>query len=277
MILIEMKVPPKPRIAVPVPTSFDPSYNKKSWPDYSHAVIQSGGEAVQIPLDLSPDRVATLANSCHAVLLPGSPADVNPHRYGQEPAKETAPPDHLRENVDELLLQDAHNLHKPILGICFGCQNLNVWRGGTLLQDLSTLVVDHRAGAAVSIAHAVAIHPDSHLAYLLGSTRTPLFREASDFAEPSPLPVNSSHHQALGIVGDGLHVVARCPQDQIAEAIEGISAGSLTTSCTQHFVLGLQWHPERSFDLSPASRAIFGAFVTAAAAWVPRRVLASVV
>ena len=71
------------------------------------------------------------------------------------------------------------------------------------------------------------------------------------------IPANSSHHQAAGdVIGDGLKIVARCPDDNIIEAIEGTSP--------DHFVLAVQWHPERSFDDDPCSRAIFSALVEAA-------------
>ena len=57
------------------------------------------------------------------------------------------------------LIQDAHNLYKPILAICFGTQILNVWRGGTLVQDLTVMPVNHGAGGKVAIAHSAAVAP----------------------------------------------------------------------------------------------------------------------
>jgi len=257
----------KPRIAIPVPTSTDLEYNRRSWPQYAAAVEQSGGEAVEIPLDGTPKAIADLINTCQAVLLPGSPADVNPHKYGQEPIPECAPTDHPRENVDELLIQDAHNLYKPILAICFGLQFLNVWRGGTLLQDLSILPVNHAAGGSVAIAHAAAIAPGSLLATLVDTS------EVTEQEEVSRLPINSSHHQAVGIPGDGLRVTARCPQDGVIEAVEG---GQASEGAHGHFVLGVQWHPERSYDLSPTSKTLFDRFLAEAAIWTPRPIHTSV-
>ena len=70
--------------------------------------------------------------------------------------------------------------------------------------------------------------------------------------------VNSSHHQAADVAGDGLRIVARCPKDGIVEALEGTSP--------EHFVLAVQWHPERSVEDDEASRAIFRALVEAARA-----------
>jgi putative glutamine amidotransferase len=260
-----MKTTMKPRIAIPLPTSTDPEYNQRSWHIYAEAVEKAGGHPVEIPLDASPRQTADLINTCQAVLLPGSPADVNPHKYGHEPIPECSPADPARENVDELLIQDAHNLYKPILGICFGAQSLNVWRGGTLVQHLAPMPVNHPAGRAVAIAHTAAIAPDSLLATIISSEEAP---EQDGFLR---LPVNSSHHQAIGIPGDGLRVTARCPQDGVIEAIEG----GQTTDST-HFVLAVQWHPERSYDISPASRALFHRFVAEATAWTPRPIHTSV-
>ena len=202
----------KPRIAIPMPHSTDLDYSERSWPQYASAVERAGGEAVKVPLDLSQAAVADLIHTCQGFLLPGSGADVNPQKYGQEAIPECAPADPAREAVDELLLQDAHNLYKPLLCICFGTQSLNVWRGGTLVQDLSILPVNHRAGKSVAVAHTAAIAPDSLLGGLIGEDEAP---EVEGFLR---LPINSSHHQALGIPGDGLRITARCPQDAVIEA-----------------------------------------------------------
>jgi putative glutamine amidotransferase len=259
---------PRPRIAIPLPTSTDVTYNKRSWPQYATAVRRSGGEPVEIPLLATPVEIANLINTCQAVLLPGSPADVNPHKYGQDPIPECTPTDNPRENVDELLLQDAHNLYKPILAICFGTQSLNVWRGGTLVQDLAPMPVNHPAGRTVAVAHTAAIAPASLLGTIIPPEEAP---ETEGFLR---LPINSSHHQAIGIPGDGLRISARCPQDAVIEAVEG---GQDATNPNAHFVLGIQWHPERSYDISPASKALFERFIAEAAAWTPRPIHTSVV
>ena len=79
-----------PRIAIPEPTSTDEAYNQRSLPQYIRAVEAAGGIAVPIPLHESPTAQESLLASCSAVLLPGSPADVDPARYGQEAQKECA-------------------------------------------------------------------------------------------------------------------------------------------------------------------------------------------
>jgi len=236
-----------PRIAIPEPTSDDPEYNQRSWRQYAEAVEAVGGQPIKIPLEASPAEVARIASSCEGVLLPGSGADVNPEKYGQEPIPECAAADPAREAVDELLMQDAANLHKPLFGICYGFQSWNVWRGGTLVQDLRT-GVDHKPGREVREAHKVSIASGSLISKVTGETE---------------LLVNSSHHQAVDHAGDGLTVVARSLQDRVVEAVEGSG---------DQFVLAVQWHPERTFDSSSASRALFSAFVEAAAAWQPREI-----
>ncbi len=258
----------KPRIAIPIPNSTELDYNKRAWPAYAQAVENAGGEPVEIPLGATQQEIANILNTCQGVLLPGSPADTNPQKYGAEREPECGPSDAMRESMDELLFQDAYNLHKPILGICYGAQSLNVWRTGTLVQHLLPMPVNHPAGKAVSIAHTAMIVPDSLLGGIVAEAKSNDAPEAPLEEGFLKLPVNSSHHQAIGIVGDGLRVVARCPQDGVVEAVEG--------TAPDHFVLGIQWHPERSVGISAASRAIFDRFIREAGAWTPRKVSESV-
>jgi putative glutamine amidotransferase len=233
-----------PRIAIPVPHSTDSEYAERAFPQYVHAVEIAGGEPVRIPLEALPG-VAKLIEGCAAVLLPGSKADIDPAKYVAARDAKTAPPDPMRDAIDDLLLRDAYNLSKPILGICYGLQSLNVYRGGTLLQHIES-PVNHEAGREVPIAHTVDVDPGSNLGRIV----------FPDGKESVSLAVNSSHHQSAEAIGDGLHVVARCPQDGIIEGLEGTSPG--------HFVLAVQWHPERSVEGDEGSRAIFRALVEAA-------------
>ncbi len=229
----------KPRIAIPLPHSQQPDYNARTLPEYKHAITASGGEPVEIPLDRSPEAIAKLITQCDGVLLPGSPADVDPQKFSQTKHAETNPADPLRDNVDELLLQDAYNMRKPVFGICYGLQSLNVWRTGTLIQHIESPVAHEVKGGKP--AHPVEVTPGSRLKKILGD---------------SELCVNSSHHQSAEVVGDGLRVVARCAEDNIIEAIEGTSA--------DQFVVAVQWHPERHFDQDPVSQKLFRAFLAAA-------------
>lgn len=238
-----------PRIAIPVPHSGDPEYAERSLPQYERAVTMAGGEPVRIPLDHAPAETMKLIERCDAVLLPGSSSDVDPAKYDAPRDPQTAAADSKRDTVDELLLQDAYNMHKPILGICYGLQILNVYRSGTLVQDIKSKI-NHEAGKKVAVAHTVEIDPASELAKIVDSGAKETLAQA--------LPVNSSHHQSADVIGDGLRIVARCPDDGIIEAVEGTSP--------DHFVLAVQWHPERSVDEDEASRSIFKALVKAAKA-----------
>jgi putative glutamine amidotransferase len=247
--------PMKPRIAVPIPNSSRPQYVAAALPQYEYAVRSAGGEPIVIPIDATPSHIAQAVKACDAVLLPGSPADVDPEKYGAARHPATAPSDPFRDNTDELLLQDAFNMRKPVFGICYGLQSLNVWRTGTLNQQLPA-TVNHNAGRAVQQAHTVEIDAGSNLARILAEARV-LSRSSA-----SVIAVNSSHHQAPEAIGDGLRLAAWCPEDGVKEAVEGTSA--------DQFILGVQWHPERTYDSEPASRAMFHAFVRAAARWHER-------
>lgn len=242
------------RIAIPIPTTSDHPYNQRCWPTYAEAIRAEGAEPVQISLKLSESELKTLVESCSGILLPGSPADVDPARFGQQSEEHTSPADPERERTDLFLIEHAYKTQKPLLGVCFGCQILNVYHGGTLLQDLAILPVNHPSARGVAIAHTASIPTDS----LLASICNP--EEASFQSGYLQLPVNSSHHQAIGIAAPPLRIVARCPQDGVIEAIED-------TSDPAHFVLAVQWHPERTTENSLTSRAIFARFVREAQSW----------
>src|SRR5580658_10137623 len=184
-----------PRIAIPEPTSSDAEYNARTLPQYVEALKAAGAEPVVVPLSATQEHVARLLASAHGVLLPGSGFDVDPQRYGEAREPECGDDDPARTAADELLLQDAFNLRKPILAICHGAQTLNVWRGGALIQDLKT-TVNHQPGREVVEAHPVEVAEGSRLNRIVPTT------EVGDVA------VNSSHHQAIRTVGDNLRVSA---------------------------------------------------------------------
>jgi putative glutamine amidotransferase len=255
----------QPRIAIPEPTSTDQAYNQRSLPQYMRAVEAAGGLAVSIPLQATIAEQTEVLAGCSAILLPGSPADVDPTRYGQQPVTECAPRDAAREACDDLLLRAVFEQGKPLLGICYGLQSLNVWRHGTLVQDLphtpdpaqSDLVaipevVNHAPGREVLHAHQVYVAPGSRLSSILAAA-------PDDGVAPPDYLVNSSHHQAIGRPGEQLRIAATSPVDGVIEALEGVDP--------QQFVVAVQWHPERSYEHSAASRALFAAFLEAALRW----------
>jgi putative glutamine amidotransferase len=237
-------------IAIPEPTSLDSAYNLRSLAPYLTALHSNGLIPLVIPLHERPDRVAKLLSGVHGVLLPGSRYDVDPERYGEKRIPECAAPDPGRTAADELLLQEAFSLEKPVLAICYGIQSLNVWRRGSLIQHLET-TVNHSPGRTVLDAHAVRIAEGSRLDGLIRE------EERAD-----AICVNSSHHQAVHVAGDGMVVSATSPEDGVIEAVE--------LDSPTHFVVGVQWHPERTYAHSGLSRALFAAFGRAAEAWEPK-------
>lgn len=265
-----------PRIAIPMPHSTDREYGERAIPQYERAVLLAGGEPVRIPLDRTPAEIRTLVEHCDGVLLPGSNADIDPGRFRQERSPHTAKADPRRDDVDTLLLDDAYARRKPVLGICYGLQSLNVYCKGSLIQHIPDFLpeatrakVNHEAGKKVAIAHAVKLERVSRLARTLadqknreghGLSRADQGREKDRASAPEGntliLPVNSSHHQSADAIGEGLRIVARCPDDGIIEALEG--------TASDHFVLAVQWHPERSVDGDEASRKLFRALIEAA-------------
>ncbi|MFC5860822.1 gamma-glutamyl-gamma-aminobutyrate hydrolase family protein [Acidicapsa dinghuensis] len=275
-------------IAIPEPTSFDTAYNQRALPQYLHALHSAGATPIPIPLHESPQRVARILSTVQGILLPGSPADIDPEKYAAARQPHTAPPDAPRTAVDELLLQDAFNLHKPIFAICQGLQSLNTWCGGTLIQDIPTevgTIVNHAPGRTVLEAHPIAVTVNTCLSALIpgaplanGSSHHPTAFRAPHHHDPNTEPlredpahlyVNSSHHQAIRTPGDNLIVSAISPADNVIEAVELASP--------HHWVVAVQWHPERTYNQSTLSRNLFHAFVHAAQSWTPRKIEDSVV
>lgn len=242
-----------PRIAIPLPHSLDAEYAGRAMPQYEEAVRLAGGEPVPVALDQTAADVRRIAAGCDGVLLPGSKADIDPARFHAERSRHTAKSDARRDAVDAELLGDAYRSGKPVLGICYGLQSLNVFRGGSLIQHIPDFLppetrgkVNHEAGKDVAIAHWVEIESASRLAGIVGGPRSEVRRRLS---------VNSSHHQSADAIGEGLGIVARCTEDGIIEAVEGTDA--------EHFVVAVQWHPERSVGDDQESIAIFRALIEA--------------
>lgn len=246
-------MPERPRILIPVPTSIDFEYGRQNWPQYAAAVREAGGEAIHAELTLSPGEMRALALTCSGVVLPGNLADVAPERYGHEREESCGPADVAREQCDRVLLEHAFATGTPLLAICYGMQSLNVFLGGTLLQDIDVVGVRHTAGPSVGVAHSAVVAPGSRLAGLLDGGELQVGGDGA-----LRLPINSSHHQAVGVPGDGLRVVARSVEDGVVEAIE-------PNGQTEQWVLGVQWHPERTVGISATSRAIFRELLDASA------------
>ena len=212
---------------------------------YLAAVRQAGAEAVPISLQLPAKQLRDLADTLDAVVLSGSPADVDPAHFRAAREPQSAEPDPDRERTDFALLEHAFSEQKPVLAICYGIQSLNVHLGGTLIQDIPAAIGtgvehDHEDGAPDSI-HPVRIEPGTQLAQLAGSTEA---------------VVNSSHHQSLKDPGRGLRVTARAT-DGVIEAVEWTG--------DSNWAIGVQWHPER-MPADAFAQSLFRGLVNAAAA-----------
>ena len=207
--------------------------------DYAEAVAEAGGVPVQIPL--ISGIAAELAARLDAFVLTGSPSDVDPARYGQQPHAEVKKIHAARDETDFQVLERAFREKKPVLGICFGMQSLNVYLGGTLIQHIPASILNALQHKDPQARHRIVIEPGSQIAAWAAGEK-----EAQ---------VNSTHHQAIERPGRGLRVVAQAP-DGVIEAVEG--------GFPDHFVVGVQWHPERIWKDEPLSARLFAELIQAA-------------
>lgn len=197
-------------------------------------IMSHGVVALMIPFieqrpepDVPPRRrlpVHDLVDQLDGLVLQGG-TDICPSRYGATPwpgAQDDFDP--IRDDYELELLHGFISAGKPVLGICRGAQLLNVYFGGTLVQDLPTqwpgAITHLDLERYDSLTHEVHFVPGSRL---------------SDIYGYAPRRVNSIHHQCVGELGRELVIEARSPIDRVPEAIRH----------TGHpFVMGVQWHPE---------------------------------
>lgn len=211
---------------------------------YLEAILWAGGLPVVIPTFAPPEQVRGFLGRLEGILLPGSPSDIDPAAFGETPHPRLGKMLPERDALDFYLLQHGEDANLPVLGVCFGAQSLNVFRGGRLVQDIPAIV----PGAVAHDDHGVPEKPARHTVRL---RRDSLL---ASLAGADAVEVNSFHHQAVGQPGRNLAVVATAP-DGVIEAIE---------DTTGRFVVGVQWHPERGFQNDAFSKALLTAFVEAA-------------
>lgn len=214
--------------------------------DYTEAVVGAGGTPIQIPLIPEREYIADLVSGLDGILLPGSDSDVDPIRFGQQPHPNLGTVVPEKDETDLIVLEEAENLQLPVFAICFGLQVLNVFRGGTLIQDIGSMVeggIKHQQGHPIDRrSHSISIESDSILERALGVGAT-------------TANVNSHHHQAIGQIGKDLRPIAEAV-DGVIEAVEDTREG--------RFTLGAQWHPELDWRNDQLSRSLFTGFVRAA-------------
>ncbi len=261
-----MATPPhtKPRVGVPWRNTAEETKNQRPKIDpYLDAVRAAGGEPVLLSLDQSPEKLKGLANTLDAFVLPGSPSDVDPARYGAPKHPETSDADAARERMDATLLDHALATHKPVLAICYGTQFLNVYMGGSLFQDLPdekpSPIRHDREDDAPDSEHAARIEAGrvAELAHRVGATESARPAQSGAAAE---LVVNSSHHQAVREPGRDLRVTAHAADGTI-EGVEYTGPAD--------WIVGVQWHPERISNKASGaelSRALFRELISESAA-----------
>lgn len=208
------------------------------WATYLDAIVRAGGTPLLVPVHAR--ELEGVVDALDGIILAGGD-DIAPEVYGDEPRACGELLDPRRQRNELALARLARERDLPLLGICLGCQVVNVAAGGTLVQDIPSEVegaLEHRGGPGKRQRHVVAVRDGSRLASILG-TRS--------------VDVNSGHHQSILEEGEGLEVVARTP-DGVIEAIED----------PRHaFYVGVQWHPEEMIG-EESARLLFAALVDAA-------------
>jgi putative glutamine amidotransferase len=238
---------PKIRVGIPYRTRKEElTIKRDAYEKYLEAVQSAGSEPVEISLGLTPAELLDVSRTLDAIVLPGSPADVEPSLFHVARHAKTAESDAARERTDFALLDHAITEQKPVLAICYGVQSLNVFLGGPLVQDIPSEIhtkIQHAwtGHQGSEPHHEVALDSGSRLAQMAGANHA---------------RVNSSHHQSVLQPGRNLRVVAHAP-DGVIEAVEW--AGDA------NWIVGVQWHPERMVPTDELSQSLFRELAAAAA------------
>lgn len=204
---------------------------------YYHAIRRAGGRPLLLP-PLAQDAL-DLWPKLDGIVFTGG-MDVVPQRYGQQPHSTTEPMPPEQDESVFALLQKTDETGLPALGICLGCQVMNVHRGGTLHQHVPEAFP--QSAIKHSISGQTAWHP-------VRVEKGPLLTAMGQ----TPEKVTSRHHQAVDRVGTGLQAVAWAP-DGVIEAVEDEK---------MPFYVGVQWHCEDMSDDEPTRR-LFATLILAA-------------
>jgi putative glutamine amidotransferase len=213
---------------------------------YVESLRRAGAIPVLIPPQ--PENAEEIVSGLDGLVLAGG-EDCDPALYGEEKHPSVEPMDQRRQVNDVTLARVARSAGIPTLGICLGVQVMNVAAGGNLIQDINSAIetdIEHVSEPEDRARHQVRIESGTHLRSILG-------RDEID--------VNSSHHQAIRRVGEGLRVTAHA-SDGVIEGVED----------PKHpFYVGVQWHPE-DMPGEESATALFGAFIDAARKYAEERV-----
>ena len=231
----------KPLIGITIDVAHDPEDARSGGKlslnyNYAQVVADAGGVPVLIPPQADP---VALSEVLDGLLIPGG-NDIDACNWGEANHPEAKTIAQERFDVEKKLFTTV-DPKMPVLGICYGCQFINVMRGGSMIQHLPDVVDETHTGGE---NQKYQIEKGSKLSNIFG-------KEAQG---------QSWHHQAIKDVGHDLKVVAKS-EDGVIEAIEADD---------RPWLVGVQWHPERTFD-DPATRKLFENFIAAASDYQAKR------
>jgi putative glutamine amidotransferase len=203
--------------------------------EYVEAIAACGGIPVILP-PIKADTSKAIISRLDALLISGGDFDIDPALYGEAPHPALGALNPRRTEYELGLLRAALEKDMPLLAVCGGLQLLNVAQGGSLYQHLpaqhDSRINHEQKGKQAATAHTISVKPKSSLHDLLRTTE---------------IMVNSTHHQAINRLGEGLIAVAHSA-DGIIEAAE-------YPAC--RFALGVQWHPEALIGYQPVWKRLF--------------------
>lgn len=232
----------KPIIGI-LPLYDSEKYSIWMLPGYQKGLEKAGANTLIFPYTSDVDEILTISALCDGYLFTGG-QDVSPELYHEKKQPYCGELSPTLDTLTKVVFEDAEFSDKAILGICRGCQILNVLFGGSLYQDLNIQyqsnngkhIEHHQNKPYDNTSHKVTLNSDGYLHKLL---------------KKDELQVNSVHHQGIKDVGIGLSVNA-ISEDGIVESIKAVD---------YNFMLGVQWHPEYNYFRNDDSLTILKAFV----------------
>lgn len=209
--------------------------------DNIHSIIKAGGAPIVLPSITDEGAIDRIVEVLDGLLVTGG-GDIDPTLFGEEPLPQLGEICPDRDFFEIRLIIRCLELNKPILGICRGCQMLNVSKGGNIFQDIHAqhskpLLQHYQKAPRYHTSHFIDISEGSKLSGIIQQNR---------------IKVNSYHHQAIKNIAKGFEVCATS-SDGIIEAFE---------SNEHRFVVGVQWHPENMMRKdNESSNKLFHAFI----------------
>jgi putative glutamine amidotransferase len=193
---------------------------------YAAAVEKAGGLPLLLPFAVDHALIPQYVDLLDGICFTGG-SDMNPVRYGEEWHPKVSRMDERRESFEFALIAEVEKRRMPALGVCFGSQLMNVYRGGSLTQflpDQKPDAMEHRRLPNTEPGrHPITLDTSSQLGKAIGK---------------SEVSVNTYHKQAVNQIGRGLKIIATAP-DGVIEAFE---------DPTFPLFAAVQWHPERLVD-----------------------------